>query len=402
MPRLRLLLPLLLSTLSVGCADFPTAGPGYFVVNTFEDLVDASPSDLRCATARGTCSLRAAIMESNAMPGANTVQLPAGTYTLSIPGAGSAESGDLDVTGPVQVLGAGAVTTIIDGNRNVLRDRIFHLERGRLNLIDLTLRNGGSDSVSGGAIRTETGLLLLRRTVLTNNTAYVHGGALFNAALAEIEDSTFDGNQVDARGGAIHNSTTGNLGIDRSTLSNNRANLGAAINNEGEMTLYNVTISGNTGSTGPGGIFNLGGADLNNVTLTLNRNQGPDRGAGVANEGRSFVMSNTILANNTNGGGGPWECSGTLTSRGWNLLQTPTGCTLTGVTTGNLVDISRLQPLANNGGPTRTHALGLRDPAYNAGNPAAPGSSPAACRTTDQRGIARPRDGRCDIGAFEQ
>lgn len=401
MPRLRLLLPLLLSTLAVGCADFPTSGPGYFVVNTQEDGVDAAPGDLRCATARGTCSLRAAIMESNAMPGANTVRLPAGTYTLAIPGTGAAESGDLDVTGPVQVLGAGVGQTIIDGNQLVTRDRIFDLQRERLNLLDLTLRNGGGN-VDGGAIRTVTGALLLRRTVLTGNSAWVLGGALLNNALAEIEDSTFDNNEASGRGGAISNEPTGILGMDRSTVSNNRANLGAGINNRGEMTLYNVTVSQNTGSTGPGGIFNVRSLVLNDVTVTRNANNGDTRAAGVGNEPGAFLeLSNTIVAGNENRGG-PDNCSGTLTSRGYNLFDDVTGCTLAGDTTGNQVAIARLGALADNGGPTRTHMPEATSPAVNAGNPAAPGSSLVACRTTDQRGVARPIGGRCDIGAVER
>ncbi|MCL4300803.1 MAG: Ig-like domain repeat protein [Anaerolineae bacterium] len=53
-----------------------------------------------------------------------------------------------------------------------------------------------------------------------------------------------------------------------------------------------------------------------------------------------------------------------------------------------------LGPLANNGGSTPTHALLPGSPAINAGNN-------TSCLTTDQRGIARPQQGQCDIGAFE-
>ena len=55
--------------------------------------------------------------------------------------------------------------------------------------------------------------------------------------------------------------------------------------------------------------------------------------------------------------------------------------------------------LANNGGPTFTHALVAASAAINAGNPAAPGSVDAACALLDQRGLTRPD--RCDIGAYE-
>jgi len=55
-----------------------------------------------------------------------------------------------------------------------------------------------------------------------------------------------------------------------------------------------------------------------------------------------------------------------------------------------------LLPLANNGGPTRTHALGSGSPAVDAGNN-------SAGLTTDQRGSGFPRivGPAPDIGAFE-
>jgi hypothetical protein len=58
--------------------------------------------------------------------------------------------------------------------------------------------------------------------------------------------------------------------------------------------------------------------------------------------------------------------------------------------------------LAHNGGPTPTHALRKGSAAVDAGNPAAPGSGPTACESTDQRGTKRPQGPRCDIGAFER
>ena len=55
-----------------------------------------------------------------------------------------------------------------------------------------------------------------------------------------------------------------------------------------------------------------------------------------------------------------------------------------------------LAPLADNGGPTLTHALVPDSPAIDA--------SPvdAECAATDQRGNARPQGAMCDIGAFEK
>ena len=61
-------------------------------------------------------------------------------------------------------------------------------------------------------------------------------------------------------------------------------------------------------------------------------------------------------------------------------------------------DIQNADPLLgtlqNNGGATNTQALGAASPAIGAANP-------GTCSGTDQRGVARPQQGTCDIGAFE-
>src|SRR4051794_30825064 len=69
-----------------------------FTVNTTRDDVDANPGDGVCRTIKGDCTLRAAIQEANALPGTDTILLPAGTFTLTRAGAGenAAATGDLD------------------------------------------------------------------------------------------------------------------------------------------------------------------------------------------------------------------------------------------------------------------------------------------------------------------
>jgi CSLREA domain-containing protein len=398
---------LLLAALASGCAEFPApGGPGYFVVDSTADLADASPGDGRCRTSRGTCTLRAAIMESNVLPGASTVRLPAGIYTLTLRGTGEA-LGDLDVRDGVQILGAGASTTIIDGNGEVQNDRIFELTRERLHIVDVTLRNGGNpDFGDAGGIIVRAGNLLLRRVVMTNNQAFSTAGALYNAGLASIEDCTFDSNLVVSRGGAIINNATGIMGVERTTFSNNSATLGGAMINAGTITMWNSTVSGNQGTGGTGGLLNAGGSmTLNNVTVTNNtsREEGFGIAGGIANSSGTLELSNTIVAGNLNPVGGAVDCSGTLLSRGYNLLQQRgTDCTVTGDLSGVIGGDPLLAPLANNGGATRTHLLGVRSPARDAGNPAAPGSTSVACRPADQRGVARPVGARCDMGATEQ
>src|ERR1700690_3615662 len=102
----------------------PASRAATFNVNSTADAVDASPGDGTCATAGGDCTLRAAIMEANALPGSHTINVPAGLYILTIPGIGeeNAAQGDLDVTGSVTIAGAGPGSTIVDGGGI---DRVF-------------------------------------------------------------------------------------------------------------------------------------------------------------------------------------------------------------------------------------------------------------------------------------
>jgi CSLREA domain-containing protein len=391
----------------VGC-EFPEPGdPGYFVVNSTADSVDFMPGNGVCATRSGTCTLRAALQESNAMAGSNTVELPAGTYLLTLPGVGGVTEGDLNITQAVRILGAGASSTRIDGNGATLNTRIFHVQGGSLQVSDVTLQNGGSVSVSaGGGIRIDSGSVFLTRVVMTGNEAFSNGGAIaLFAGLLSLMDSTIDANTVTSRGGGLYAGPDTNIGITRSTFSNNQSTLGGAIQSFGNLTMENSTVSGNSGSAGTGGIINVGTMNLNNVTITNNTSDEATSGraGGISGNGGTLNLRNTIVAGNLNTAGGSTDCAGTLNSQGHNLIQSITGCTVTGTMTGNRIGASaRLGPLANNGGLTRTHALNIDSPAREAGSPEVPGSSDTACRTTDQRNVSRPQGTRCDIGAFER
>jgi len=107
-----------------------TAGAATFVVDSSADLVDLNPGDGLCSTAAGECTLRAAIMEANAYPGADVIEIPAGTYGLTIPLPSSdpfyfdsdPAVGDLDITQDLTIRGAGSDATIVDAS--ALGDRL--------------------------------------------------------------------------------------------------------------------------------------------------------------------------------------------------------------------------------------------------------------------------------------
>src|SRR5919106_5097534 len=86
-------------------------------VNNTADRPDRSIGDGICATAAGTCTLRAAIQEANALLGHDTINVPPGTYELEIPSVNYdvPSTGDHDIADSVSIVGTGAGATIIDG-----------------------------------------------------------------------------------------------------------------------------------------------------------------------------------------------------------------------------------------------------------------------------------------------
>ena len=310
----------------------------------------------------GAGSLRQAIINANSTPGTDTINLGAGTYTLTIGGAGenAAATGDLDITDNLTIVGAGADTTIIDASG--LSDRVFEVFAGMtLDISGVTITGGNTSATSdrGGAIN-NLGTLLVTDSALAGNTA--GGGS----------------------GGAIFNNVNSSTTIVRSTLSNNQAinaGGGGAIFNSSTgavLTIINSTLSGNVATASAGGaIYNNASATVNltNATLT-NNNAGNGVGGGVYIEAAGTLnATNTIIAQNT-----PNQIAGTG-SLAVNVNNIVSGNPLLG-------------PLQNNGGTTDTHALLTGSPAIDAGtNTGAP--------ATDQRGVGRPQNGTVDIGAFE-
>lgn len=248
-------------------------------------------------------------------------------------------------------------------------------------------RGGGISNVGASANLTMTG------GAVRNNQAVIHGG-IHNAGDASVRarltlnDLTIDGNQASGEGaGGIGNS--GEATINRVTISRNTGPGGGMVNAGVPpptviARLTNVTISGNTGV----GLAAISAADLTNVTIAANS---PGAfGAGGILTTQAARLKNTIIANN---GGANCEGGGVVTLG--NNLDSDNSCGLQG-SQGDLPGRNpHLGALANNGGPTQTHALLTSSPAID-------GGANTDCPGTDQRGITRPQGARCDIGAVEQ
>src|SRR3989344_4612299 len=140
------------------------------------------------------CSLREAIGAANALPGADIVTLPAGTYMLSIGGTGedANATGDMDITGDLTVDGAGNATTIIDGGAI---DRVLTVILGAIVFIDsVTIQNGNPGAGAGAGGILDSGTLTLTNSTVTDNTGENFGGGISNSGTLSLIDTTVSDN----------------------------------------------------------------------------------------------------------------------------------------------------------------------------------------------------------------
>ena len=270
--RVNYLLAIILAVLLFGLGGIisPPAEAATFTVNATADAVDAIPGDGLCQTATpGQCTLRAAIMETNALPGAHTVYLPTGNYVLNLTGSNedNAASGDLDIKSNLTIRGLGASATIIDGNANTRSDRVFQIIGPvTVELVEVTVTNGYVGSGPGGGIYNNGGELHLTNCAVTFNTAFEGDGAgIYNdvdGALIAV-GTTFLANAAGGNGGAVYNA--GFFQSEANTYDTNSGLNGGGIYSVvtglliSYLTINQDTFVGNsTYGTGGGGLFNNG------------------------------------------------------------------------------------------------------------------------------------------------
>ncbi len=296
---------------------------------------------------------------------------------------------------------------------------------GHLTLNNSTVNGNGASgsrtgSGDGGGISITSGELAVSNSLIEHNRAIgasASGGGIYSAdSTLTVSNSTVRYNDAEGTfhfvgsgdGGGIH--SRGDLTLSHSVINNNSVlgseiAIGGGISTMGNTTISNSTISGNVvESTGfpnfGGGIYNDGFLELRNSTLT--QNTAPlDQGSGIATGGDSTVeVVSSIIAGNTNSDVDFFISDGTVNSfvsQGNNLIGTGNALSafnqpgdLTGITDPGL------EPLADNGGSTQTHALKPNSLAIDAG------SNPDNL-STDQRGAEFERviNDQADIGAFE-
>ena len=342
--------------------------------------------------------------------------------------------------------GAGATTTIIDGNGApaVVRflgqgGSLVTMEnlavRGgdvgiavqaafQLRLADCAITDNGagislgnrakmvltrcsvSNNLDRGAIAlSATAKLTIVDSAVTGNTFAAANGAGTGGIDATgallVVDSTIAGNTSSGPGGGIR-SAFGTLQIRGSTVSGNSSaasggglDLGTV---SGTVKIIDSTISDNVAATDGGGIHvdSHRRLTLDHVTIAGNAATS-GRGGGLfaraVSSPKPTSMSASLIADNV--AASEPDCSADLVLAGaGNLVEDPSGCTVLSRPGSALLSVDPLLgPLQDNGGSTETRALGSGSPALDVV------TAKTGCKRPDQRGVARATP--CDLGAYE-
>lgn len=283
-----------------------------FAVGSPLDSVDVAPGDGSCADAAGLCTLRAAVMEANALGGAHSIELPAAPVLLTLdgPDEDGGATGDVDVTAAITFVGGGSVIA------DALDDRAFHvLAGGSLTATDLDVSGGtagGAPSATGGA----------------------SGGAFLVAGTLDLTGGELSGNEAARAGGAIEGTPGSSTLLDGVTLSGNATgpapgNGGALhVTGNGSATLTGLTVTGNTAAAEGGGLWN-GTGTMTVIDSTVDGNTAggalaDDGGGGLFNNGGTLVVDGGSVTDNVasgaaGSGGGLFANGGTLEVTGTEI-----------------------------------------------------------------------------------
>lgn len=423
------------SLLAAAAAGFVLSPAAFAATYTVGNLNDSGPS-----------SLRDAIAQANANPGADVI-----TFASNVSGTITLTTGSLVINDAVDIQGPGAGVLTIAGGFSATKPSSPSAYGG---YSDIVINGGGGagrpaatlaatpvtfsgmtitggSAINGGGINAYNALLNVNNCVVTGNNASDSGGGIYISgyySVATISNSTLSNNTANYYGGAIATEAS-RIVIQQSALTGNSADDGGAIyvhnDNYNALSITSSTISGNTARGSGGGIFiEHTGFDISNSTIannssggnggglyahtdaysatiansTISGNSSSSYGGGILSEDvANVVMANTVVAGNTASTDPDTSSNGGTFAAAFSLVGITGAATITD-NGGNLLNVApQLGALANNGGPTQTMLPLAGSPLIDAGDPAFSGLS------TDQRGAGFPRiiNSRVDIGAVE-
>jgi hypothetical protein len=352
--------------------------------------------------------------------------------TLTNGGGGILNNGTLTVThstlsgntaasngsgGAIYNAGSGAMLTVVDSlltNNSAGNGGGLYNSSATLILSDSTLSGNNSVSPGGGISNTNNGSVTITNTTLSGNVAGSFGGGVSSTTgtLTVTRTALTDNSAAYHGGGIYFSGNSGRVTVSESTLSNNSTgtlycgggmNIAGGSSGTATVVLHNNTLSGNTARDG-------GGLCISNATThffnnTVSDNTATRNGGGISiGVGGILNIGNSLITGNSAVSGKSIYGSSGLFSQGHNLFGENGIAELAGGITASANDLTlagsvntAIDSLADNGGPTKTHALATGSPAINAGNNAL---IPASV-TTDQRGTPRIHNNIVDIGAVE-
>ena len=279
----------------------------------------------------------------------------------------------------VELLGPGSTKLTIPG--------VNHTGVGTLYLASLRVADGMCGIASNGIVSLNESIV----TACPREGVKSKGGLILRNST--ISNNGYTGVRVYA----------GNISISGSTISGNAGSYCGALETDGQGTvrIENTTISGNRGSWSAcvsassvaivNSTFAFATAPPSNIMTGYSA-------VGLTTNALQVQLESTIFANNATGD--LQFPASTVISGHNNLLMRGATFWETGAKVPLPADTlsadPMLQPLADNGGPTMTHALHAGSPAIDTGNN-------VSAFSADQRGFPflRTSGARADIGAYE-
>ena len=394
-----------------------TAHAATFTVNSQADVYDDNPGDGTCHAylgLPGVCTLRAAIQEANALPGADIIYLSAGqTYALTRSGLDqNASAGDLDITDSVSIIFfASGERPVVDANG---QERAFEIHSGSVTLFGFDITGGDATvpgDVAGGAVAVNFGAgnVLLSVMRMYGNRANF-GGALYNDGPAttlyasELYDNEHVSGFANSSSSAIRN--RGTLTIDSSSIFANARSGGfnaIAVSNyppntgTPTLTVINSTIASNIGN----GLLSADDSTLTLRNTTIAGNSGV--GMQITGLDGEVFMRNSVIAHNGTADCAISTATSILNNNRYNMDSDDT-CELSGGSSNYPATDPRLTPLAYRGGLTMVSWPLTDSPLIDLGHPVI---GIIGCEDDDQHFLDRPVDfdgngnARCDVGAIE-
>lgn len=263
----------------------------------------------------GAGSLRDAIAQANANPGADVI-----TFASNVTGTITLTTGSLVINDDLNIQGPGASVLTIDGNAQVARPA-SPTNYGFYGS-DIVINDGGGGGQGKPAAPLAASSVTISGLTLTGGSA-ANGGAInaYNTQL-NVNNCVVTGNYASQSGGGIYissyysyysgNSATSALTVSNSTISNNRAssNGGGVATSSAAITIQQSSLTGNYAGSEGGGVYvhNDNSYALTITSSTISGNSafgnGYASGGGVYARHVTASISNSTVANNYGVSGG--------------------------------------------------------------------------------------------------